>query len=59
VADIQLVQNVAPHSIEISRNAKGEASFCIKIYAADEKDAAERALAVARQVRRALQEEPL
>ncbi len=38
---VYLVEN--PSSVEISTNAKGEASFCVKVYDADPALAAKRA----------------
>lgn len=46
-----LHENVAPHSVEVSQNAKGEVSFSVKIYAADEHEAARRAAAVLQTLR--------
>lgn len=46
-----LHQDLAPHSVEISQNAKGELSFSVKVYADDEQLAAHRALAVVKQLR--------
>jgi hypothetical protein len=39
----QLTEHVAPHSVEISRNAKGDYSYSVKVYADDEIAAATRA----------------
>lgn len=42
-----LYENLTPpqHSAEVSQNAKGELSLCVKVYAADEADAVKRAAA--------------
>lgn len=50
----QLVENTMPHSVEVSQNAKGETSFSIKIYAADETEAVTRAVAARDELRRQL-----
>jgi hypothetical protein len=49
-----LVENTAPHSVQIVQNAKGEFAFEVKVYAADEKDAADRAIEVALSLRQRL-----
>lgn len=38
-----LYTNTQPHSVQISRNAKGEYATEVKVYAADEGEAADRA----------------
>lgn len=43
MAEMQLVQNVAPHSLEISRNASGGVSFSVKCYGETIEEAAEKA----------------
>jgi hypothetical protein len=48
----QYIQNLEPHSVEISRNAKGEFSFSVKIYGSDENDAMERAYKIAEELHR-------
>ena len=40
-----VTRDAEPHSVEISRNAKGDPVFTVKVYAEDEKDAADRAAA--------------
>ena len=47
----QLIENTAPHSVEISQNAKGDTSFSIKVYSADEMDAVNRAIAARDELR--------
>lgn len=42
---------VAPHSIEISKNAKGEVSFVVKVYGDDPEAAAAKALEIAADLR--------
>ena len=49
-----IVQNAEPHSVEISQNAKGETSFSIKVYAADETEAVTRAIAARNKLREQL-----
>lgn len=52
--DKQIVQNMEPHSVEISQNAKGETSFCVKVYAADETECVTRAVAARNKLREQL-----
>jgi len=41
--ETQLIQSVAPHSVEISRNASGGVSISVKCYGATVEDASEKA----------------
>jgi len=41
--ETQLIQNVAPHSVEISRNASGGVSVSVKCYAKTVEEARDRA----------------
>lgn len=42
----QLIQNVAPHSVELSTNAKGKVQVAVKVYDVDPMQAAVRAAEV-------------
>lgn len=50
----QLIEQVAPHSCEVSTNAKGEVTLSVKVYAADETQAATRAVAALVEARTAV-----
>lgn len=45
---------VAPHSVEISYNAKGEVSFCVKVYGADPEAARAQAVEIAAKLKKEL-----
>ena len=53
-----LVEQVAPHSIEISQNAKGDLSFSVKVYATDENDAVDRAATALERLRQRISKGP-
>jgi hypothetical protein len=42
----QLIENVSPHSCELSTNAKGKVQVSVKVYDADPEVAAKKALYV-------------
>lgn len=47
----QIIRQAAPHSVEVSVNAKGEPSFSIKVYGDAAGVAADEAMAAARKLR--------
>lgn len=42
----QVVEQMAPHSVELTTNAKGGVQACVKVYADDPMVAADRAVAI-------------
>lgn len=46
------------HSAEVSQNAKGELTYCVKVYAADEHEAVRRAAAAFEELRNAVKPQP-